>query len=203
MGTRGLDDMEARAELANEIDLTEPHFDDEATILSARPVVPLDEVRSDRRHDRLRLAMIICAALLVGGFGATLIYRLAGNEQPQAMVDESIEAVKPVPLESGAAGIAASIPEPQPAKTEPQPAKTEPLEVSPRVIKPKTQQNSEKAQIARQDEWQREKELERAEKREARRQRRAERQARRREEGRPRRVGDTAIEQIFEGLRRP
>jgi len=194
--------MESRVELANEALLEEPHFDEEATVLSARPVVPLDEVRSvDRRHDRLRLAMVIGVALLVGAFASALIYKLAGNNQGSTVVDEKIEAVKPVPLGSGAAGDAES-------SAEPQIKASEPVQVPQPVAKssaPATPQHSVKTAIAREDEWQREKDLERAEKREARKQRRAEKEARRRGESRPRRVGDTvgAIEEIFEGVRRP
>ena len=60
--------------------LSEPHFDEEATILSARPVVPLHEVQAtERSSKRLTFGLALIAALMIGALGATLIYRQRGQ----------------------------------------------------------------------------------------------------------------------------
>jgi hypothetical protein len=59
-----------------EVPLDEPHFDEEATLLSARPVVPLHEVKAKARlSNRLSLGLVILSAILVGAISAVLIYR--------------------------------------------------------------------------------------------------------------------------------
>ena len=56
--------------------LTEPHFDEEATMLSARPVVPLEEIRAETNsRRRLAFGLSILVALVIGALGATLIYK--------------------------------------------------------------------------------------------------------------------------------
>ncbi len=53
--------------LAEEEPLTLPHFDDEATVQSARPVVPLHEVRrASRSKNKMLLGAALCLAALVG-----------------------------------------------------------------------------------------------------------------------------------------
>ena len=78
--------------------LTEPHFDEEATLLSARPVVPLQKIKSkERSRQRLVFGAAIVSALMVGALGATLIYKQRGQEPPTALVSTAVP---------GAAGIA-------------------------------------------------------------------------------------------------
>ena len=78
--------------------LTEPHFDEEATLLSARPVVPLQKIKSkERSRQRLVFGAAIVSALMVGALGATLIYKQRGQEPPTAIVSTAVP---------GAAGIA-------------------------------------------------------------------------------------------------
>jgi hypothetical protein len=60
--------------------LPEPHFDEEATLLSARPVVPLDRVKPERRNGRrMSFGIAIISSLVLGALAAKLIYR-SGNE---------------------------------------------------------------------------------------------------------------------------
>ena len=67
----------------------EPHFDEEATLLSARPVVPLHDVRAEARSARrLTFAVTIIVSLLVGAAGATLIYK-RGQKQTATIVETS------------------------------------------------------------------------------------------------------------------
>ena len=77
--------------------LAEPHFDEEATLLSARPVVPLHEVEVEVRfRKRVLFGLAMACSLTMGALAATLIYKQRGNGQPT-----SISTAVP-----GAAGIA-------------------------------------------------------------------------------------------------
>ena len=74
--------------------LAEPHFDDEATLLSARPVVPLQEIRAEERSGkRLAVGAAMVFSLLVGAVGATLIYKQRGQRQAAAIVDAAVPGV--------------------------------------------------------------------------------------------------------------
>jgi hypothetical protein len=55
-------------------ELDEPHFDDERTLLSAKPVVPLDQVQSESRMKALRLTATITVAVVLGTLGARFVY---------------------------------------------------------------------------------------------------------------------------------
>ncbi|HKR59534.1 MAG TPA: hypothetical protein VJS64_07350 [Pyrinomonadaceae bacterium] len=69
-----MENQDFSLDLSEEEPLTLPHFDDEETIQSARPVVPLHEVeRASRTKHRLLLAGALCAATLVGALTASLI----------------------------------------------------------------------------------------------------------------------------------
>ncbi len=59
-----------------ELQLSEPHFDEEATLLSARPVVPLRDIGLRLRIQRpLAYGLTIIVAIIAGAFGATLVYK--------------------------------------------------------------------------------------------------------------------------------
>lgn len=86
------------AETGLELPLPEPHFDDEATMLSARPVVPLDEVESYEKQTPSRLARGWIFAAVVGamllGVVVGVAYYSVTNRQPsqQSAGDENIVA---------------------------------------------------------------------------------------------------------------
>jgi hypothetical protein len=81
--------------------LSLPHFDEEATLLSARPVVPLNEVRADTRSTRrVIVGLTILVATLVGAIVVTLLMQLGQNSQTAT---ES-EVSQPTLSSSGAAG---------------------------------------------------------------------------------------------------
>jgi hypothetical protein len=87
------------AETGLELPLSEPHFDDEATMLSARPVVPLDEVEPYEAQTRSRLprwwvlAATIAGAMLLGVVVGAGYYSFASRESAHALIDtESIAA---------------------------------------------------------------------------------------------------------------
>ena len=72
-----------------DLQLSEPHFDEEATLLSARRVVPLGEVRTKARSGRrLAFGLAIVVAIMAGAFGAALIYKQSGQSQATAIEDE-------------------------------------------------------------------------------------------------------------------
>lgn len=81
--------------------LPEPHFDEEATVLSARPVVPLEKVRSFKTGRFATrpwiLALSVAGALMVGVF-ATVLYYSRSSEDNLSVLEE-------IEVASGAAGI--------------------------------------------------------------------------------------------------
>ncbi|MEP6741878.1 MAG: hypothetical protein ABJB61_05215 [bacterium] len=86
-----------KTETNTELSLAEPHFDDEATLLSARRVVPLDEVESDEPQKRWHLASgwmfvaTVVGALLLGIAASAIYYSRVNREPAQSFVDaESI-----------------------------------------------------------------------------------------------------------------
>jgi hypothetical protein len=70
--------------------LAEPHFDEEATLLSAQPVVPLDRVESERRLSRrMSFGIAIISSLVLGALAAKVIYKSGGEEQTPAFVSDA------------------------------------------------------------------------------------------------------------------
>ena len=86
--------------------LAEPHFVEEATLLSARPVVPLQEIRAEERSGkRLVFGVAMACSLMAGALGATLIYKRHGQKQAAAILSAAVPgvgviAVGPVPAPS-------------------------------------------------------------------------------------------------------
>ena len=82
--------------------LSLPHFDEDATLLSARPVVPLHEVKAEKRSKRrVILGLTILAASLLGAITATLL--LMQHEKNLQSAAEA-EVNQPIVSSSGAAG---------------------------------------------------------------------------------------------------
>lgn len=81
--------------------LTEPHFDEEATVLSARPVVPLQEIQLEQ-HSRKRLlfGLAIACSLALGALSGLLFFK---NSEPESST--AITQAAP-----GAAGITVDAP---------------------------------------------------------------------------------------------
>ena len=64
----------------------EPHFDEEATVLSARPVVPLQEIKAEEQsRKRLIVGLAMACSLTMGALAATLIYKQRGEGQSTAV----------------------------------------------------------------------------------------------------------------------
>lgn len=83
-------------------DLSLPHFDEDATLLSARPVVPLHEVKSETRSmRRVIFGLTILAAILLGAISATLLLMQNGHS-PESVAETEVS--EPAVSSSGAAG---------------------------------------------------------------------------------------------------
>jgi hypothetical protein len=62
------------------VPLGEPHFDEEATVLSARPVVPLQEIEAEKRSRKhLIVGLAMACSLMMGALAATLLYKQRGE----------------------------------------------------------------------------------------------------------------------------
>ena len=80
------------AETGLELPLAEPHFDDEATLLSARPVVPLDEVPNYGSEKMSRFTrgwmfvVTIVGAMLLGVIAGGAYYSYANRESARQYI---------------------------------------------------------------------------------------------------------------------
>ena len=191
----------------DDLALGEPHFDEEATLLSARPVVPLQEIKSEEQsRKRLIVGLAMACSLMMGALVATLIYKRGGQAQPAAIstavpgaagivVDDSGSHSPTQEVGGGATGVLT-----QPDATSVEKKSLPSLPRSAESIAVESQQKKNlPEQLDEQD-------LSRDERIEARRlRRRLERQARRESSGRSRRTSDDLlrIRDIFEGPSRP
>jgi hypothetical protein len=199
--------------------LSLPHFDEEATLLSARPVVPLNEVKADTRSKRpVIFGLTILVAILVGAIGATLLMQRAQNSQNAT---ES-EVSQPTVSSSGVAGGSSSEPaqakvtvareseEPQmgevPSLRDSSMKKAQAAAISQSSVKPTNSRSTSRPARASSSDYERaenfendERESRRAERRDAR------REARRQHRNRSEQRGDDVlrIREIFEGSPRP
>jgi hypothetical protein len=181
-----------------EMDVGQPHFDDELTVLSARPVVPLEKIEAKvKNRRRWFLGSAFAVAMLLGAASALVsaYWKLRNNPDPQ------IETLS----------LSSSVPEPTPEIELPEiefPVVAPVVESAPaprrrdrdratRPVEPELNEEDELKRIRDAvlvDEWQ------------ERRQRRAERRAERRERRRAERDSGrdlSNLDEIFEGRRRP
>jgi flagellar biosynthesis GTPase FlhF len=182
--------------------LISPHFDDEATLLSARPVVPLTEVKS---RSLLRRFLPFLATAIMGGLLTGVILLQLGRDTNPAKVDLRDPSTDSTVRESHTASSengdsSASEVKEQKLHEPGTPAAQQPSR-NPRSSQPKAA--SKKMAVTAEAEQQEDDIADQAlreERREARRlQRRAEREARRNARG-----DDLfRIRDIFEGSRRP
>lgn len=207
----------------SEVGLDEPHFDEEATLLAARPVVPLVEVKAKKRSKaRWALSLAIVGGLLVGLLGATFLYRYLGSEprvaeatevreqpaEPQTSAGGTVPVAAETSSEEEKAAIRPALetqPEaeqetrPAPARTDSGPARAEPPTRSAPKPRPVIVRDSTDRSEAE--------EMQEREMRRARRQqeRREERRAARRDNRERAQTNDDLlrIREIFEGAPRP
>lgn len=213
--------------------LDEPHFDEESTILAARPVVPLDEVKAERRSKAgVAVALAISGGLLIGLLAATLIYRYLGSdrvpteetatvaEQPVSPVGE--ETADQLPSSAGGAVVGVddsavtSIEDAKPAETD-----TETREPAPEVEESKPVRTQDRAPevsprrpvvvretrspAAEEQDEEVDRAIRRTERQEERRERRRAMREARRQGRQPNQTADdlTRIREIFEGAPKP
>ena len=78
---------------ASEEPLSLPHFDEEATLQSARPVVPLHEVKAQgRSRRRWLLGGALALAATLGGVTASLIYSPGSQPEEASVVDTNADS---------------------------------------------------------------------------------------------------------------
>jgi cytoskeletal protein RodZ len=192
-----------------DLQLAEPHFDEESTLLSARPVVPLRTIEAQARSTRtLLFGLAIAVALMAGALVATLIYKQRGQNLTPTLVEAAVPISDSTSAQNPTSSEAAEV------NAAPAEATTTITENQTDIATPKTQSSeaakkpapliSKSSASARRtttaDEVRKaRKELRRAD---AQLERSARHQARR--ETRARRVdGVTRIREIFEGSSRP
>jgi hypothetical protein len=71
----------------SDLQLSEPNFDDETTVLSARRVVPLGDVPGRPSGRRWGFGLAIVFAVMAGALGATVIFRQRDQNQAPAIVN--------------------------------------------------------------------------------------------------------------------
>ncbi len=127
----------------DEILLEEPHFDEESTILSARPVVPLEVVEAKSRSlRRILIGAALVVALMVGAFAASFIFRLRSAQPASDVVmTEDSPAQSQVVLESGVVALEPPDPEPVVEAEEPEPVSSEKQRDETAVVKPAVVKN--------------------------------------------------------------
>lgn len=198
--------------------LSLPHFDEEATLQSARPVVPLHEVKAQgRSRRRWLLGGALALAATLGAVTASLIYSPGSQPEEASVVDTNADStpaagdfVSPSGEASGSSvnpsEAATSVPEPARVETASETHETSKSAVSvrkqapqntvrkesDRAVSPNVDQDRENETLADEMEFRRE------QRREARRLRR-ERRVNERNSG----DGLTRIREIFEGSPRP
>jgi hypothetical protein len=83
-----------------EMPLAEPHFDEEATLLSARPVVPLEEIVAvERSGKKLVFGVALVFSVIVGSFGGALIYKQRGQKQSVSIIDRAVSGVDAIAVD--------------------------------------------------------------------------------------------------------
>ena len=111
--------MEKQQQLRSQTDYplaNEPHFDEEWTLLTAKPVVPFSKLEfSTKRRTALKLAGAFAGALMLGALVALASIRLKRDSSNVALganpVQDTQVAVNAAPLEEPAANAAEVVPE--------------------------------------------------------------------------------------------
>jgi hypothetical protein len=174
------------------MEVQQPHFDDERTMLSARPVVPLEQIEAKVKHRRRWfLGSAFAIAMLLGAASALVsaYFKLRNDPDPEiqalsvsSVPEQTPESVLPV---------VESTPTPQPRTTD----KADKPNYVPRLTEEDELERIRDAVLV--EEWQ-ERRARRAERRAERRIERRERRRAERESGRDL----SNLDEIFEGPRR-
>jgi hypothetical protein len=112
--------------------LPEPHFDEAATVLSARPVVPLEEVEATSKRSLPRpwiLAAALIGALLVGGFASAIYLSRSNGDEPKLFQDvELIAGIEGISEGTSGKPGESSVGSSGPASSQPQGESANPVE---------------------------------------------------------------------------
>ena len=172
----------------------QPHFDDERTVLTAQPVVPLEQIEAKVKHRRRWfLGSAFAVAMLLGAASALVsaYFKLRGAPEPEIQTLSVLSVPEPTP-ESVVVPVVESTPTPTPRNRD------RATRVAPVIVEPPLRNEEDELKNIREavlyEEWQ------------ERRMRRAERRAERRERRRALRDSDrdlSNLDEIFEGRRRP
>jgi hypothetical protein len=174
-----------------------PHFEDERTLLTARPVIPLEKIDTRLKHRRVWfLSGAFAAAMLLGAASALVsAYFKIRNAPDPEIQSQSVLSVTPPVLEKPAPSAETPKARPRDRDLADRSATQLPTEIIP-ATRPRLSEDDELRRIRDAvlvDEWQ------------ERRQRRVERREERRERRRAQRSGRdlSNLDEIFEGRRRP
>jgi hypothetical protein len=189
-----------------EMTTTEPHFDEEATLLSAQPVVPLEKIAAEGRSRKsLIFGAVIMFSLIVGALGGALIFKL-GQKPSISILDRAVPGAEGIANNESVAApeVPQSVAEASTgtlanSNAVPVESKSAPAR-SPRIESPRVVAREEKLPSQADDN-----EMRRAERIEERRfRRRSEREALKEARRHRDRSDDVLrIREIFEGSRRP
>ena len=197
-------DITSQGYFNEDLQLAEPHFDEEATLLSARPVVPLKEIMVEARsRRRLVIGLAMVGSLVMGALGATLIYKQRGQQPSTAIVSGAVPGAagiafdEPALAEGVGGATTGALPEAGATTIDKKPvpwnSRRAATEVETKRRKPSAQQVDER-ELSREERFER-----------WRLRRRSEREAWREAGGRQRKSADDLlrIREIFEGPSRP
>lgn len=170
----------------------QPHFDDERTVLTAQPVVPLEQIDAKVKHRRRWfLGGAFVVAMLLGAASALLFAYFKIRQAP----DPEIQTLSVLPVPEPVVETPSPTPEhpkPRPLRATDKTDRTDRRVIRPADSQPQLSEDEELRRIRDAvlfDEWQ------------ERRQRRVDRPERPRSQHRDRDLSN--IDEIFEGRRRP
>jgi hypothetical protein len=171
----------------------QPHFDDEQTVLTAQPVVPLEQIAARTNHKRRWvLGGAFAVAMLLGAASALVSAYFKFRNVPDPEI-QSLSVVQPEPQTETVSLDSEPTVEIVPERPTPRPRERVEVEKrEPIVIQPRLSEDDDLRRIrddVLMDRW------------EERRQRRVERRERRRAQHRVRDLSN--IDEIFEGPHRP
>jgi hypothetical protein len=173
-----------------------PHFEDERTLLTARPVIPLEKIDTRLKHRRVWfLSGAFAAAMLLGAASALVsAYFKIRNAPDPEIQSQSVLSVTPPVLQKPAPSAESAKPRLRESDLADRTV-SQPTQIVP-ATRPRLSEDDELRRIRDAvlvDEWQ------------ERRQRRVERREERRERRRAARSGRdlSNLDEIFEGRRRP
>ncbi len=180
-----------------------PHFDDELTVLTAQPVVPLEQIDGTRRRRYLFVAGAFLMAMILGAGSALLASYLAVRNTPQLTTETPVVEPEPAPV-AAAEPMASDVPvedNVEEESAEPEPPKTAPaVKRRPIVTREPEPEPEVRPRMSEEDELRQMRDAELYDQWEERRARRVLRRERRRAERSNRDLSN--LDEIFEGRRR-